>query len=104
MLAYDQVLSQLEKPWEESEVGLLVTRVLAQSPAQIPAFLLKLEAGSLPPAFPEITLVFQKSGTSRVGDPDPNVFGPPGSISQRYGSESRSFPFLIKVLSMLKLC
>ncbi len=47
-----------------------------------------------------------------VGDPDadsqdPYVFGPPGSgsVSQRYGSESwsGSFPFLIKVLSGLKL-
>ncbi len=37
-----------------------------------------------------------------VGDPDPDVFGPPGSgsISQRY--RSGSFPFLIKVLSGLK--
>jgi hypothetical protein len=41
---------------------------------------------------------------SSVGDPDPqdpHVFGPPGSgsISQRYGSGSGSFFFLIKVLS-----
>jgi hypothetical protein len=47
---------------------------------------------------------------SSVGDPDPepdldpqdpHVFGHAGSgsISQRYGSGSRSFPFLIKVLS-----
>ncbi len=37
-----------------------------------------------------------------VGDPDPLVFGPPGSgsIIKRYGSGS--FPFLIKVLSWLK--
>ncbi len=39
-------------------------------------------------------------------DTDPQVFGPPGSgsISKRYGSgfRSRSFPFLIKVLSGLK--
>jgi hypothetical protein len=38
-----------------------------------------------------------------VGDPDPDVFGPPGSGSisqQRY--RSGSFPFLIKVLSELK--
>jgi hypothetical protein len=33
----------------------------------------------------------------RAGDPDPDrqvphVFGPPGSISQRYGSGSGSFP------------
>jgi hypothetical protein len=28
------------------------------------------------------------------------IFGPPGSVSQRYGSGS--FPFLIKVLSVLK--
>ncbi len=39
-----------------------------------------------------------------VGDPDlepdSHVFGPPGSISQRYGSGS--FSFLIKVLSGLK--
>jgi hypothetical protein len=37
-----------------------------------------------------------------IGDPDPHVFGPPGSgsISQRPGS--RSFPFLIKVFSGLK--
>jgi hypothetical protein len=41
-----------------------------------------------------------------VGDPDPHVFGPPGSgsISQRYGSGFGSFPFLIKVLSELKDC
>ncbi len=74
------MLSHLEKPWDESEVGLLVTRVLAQSPAQIPSFLLTLEAGSLPPAFPEQTLVFHKifygSGTSMfLGLPDPLVRG-----------------------------
>jgi hypothetical protein len=36
-------------------------------------------------------------------DPDPHVFGPPGSrpISQRYGSGSGSFPFLIKVIKVL---
>ncbi len=36
-----------------------------------------------------------------VGDPDPHVFRPPGSvsISQRYGSGS--LPFLMKVLSRL---
>jgi hypothetical protein len=41
-----------------------------------------------------------------VGDPDPHVFGPPGSgfISQRYRSGYRSFHFLIKALSGLKLC
>ncbi len=35
---------------------------------------------------------------------DPHVFGPPrsGSISQRYGSRSGSFSFLIDVLSGLK--
>jgi hypothetical protein len=40
----------------------------------------------------------KKSG---VGDPDLDVFGPPGSgsVSQRW---SRSFLFLIKVLSGLK--
>jgi hypothetical protein len=36
-----------------------------------------------------------------VGDPDPHVFGPPESVTQRYGSGSGSFPFLIKVLSGL---
>jgi hypothetical protein len=44
--------------------------------------------------------------TDSVGDPDMQVFGPPGSgsISQRYGSGlgSGSFPFLIKVFSGLK--
>jgi hypothetical protein len=43
-----------------------------------------------------------------VGDPDPDVFEPPGprsgSISQRYGSGSGSVPFLIEVLSGLKDC
>jgi hypothetical protein len=34
-------------------------------------------------------------------DPDPHVLGPPGSISQRYGSGAGSFPFLIKALSGL---
>ncbi len=36
--------------------------------------------------------------------PDPYVFGPAGSgsVSQRYGSGSGSFPFLIKLLSGLK--
>jgi hypothetical protein len=36
--------------------------------------------------------------------PDPYVFGPSGSgsISQRYGSGSGSFPFLTKLLSGLK--
>ena len=46
------------------------------------------------------------SGTVSVGDPDPHVFGPPrsgsGSISQRCGYGSGSFPFLINVLSGLK--
>jgi hypothetical protein len=42
-----------------------------------------------------------------AGDPDPedpHVFGPPGSgsISQKYGSDSGSFPFLKKVLKGLK--
>jgi hypothetical protein len=46
-----------------------------------------------------------------LGDPDPHVFGPPGSgtgsISHRgyesgSGSISGSFPFLIKVLSVLR--
>jgi hypothetical protein len=39
---------------------------------------------------------------SSVWDPDPDVFGPPGSgsISQRFGSGS--FPFLIQVLNGLK--
>jgi hypothetical protein len=48
---------------------------------------------------------FKPRGNS-VGNPDPHVFGPPksGSISQRYGSWSGSFPFLIKVLSGLKQC
>jgi hypothetical protein len=46
-----------------------------------------------------------------IGDPDPDlnyphVFGPrgSGSISQRYGSGSGSFPFLLKVLIGLKDC
>jgi hypothetical protein len=42
----------------------------------------------------------------QFGDPDPLVFGPPGSgsVSQRYesGLGSGSFPFLIKMLSGLK--
>jgi hypothetical protein len=40
-----------------------------------------------------------------IGDPDPqdpHVFGPSGSFSQRYGSGSGSFTFLVKVLSGLK--
>ncbi len=39
-----------------------------------------------------------------VGDPepDPHVFGPPGSISRRDGSGTGSFPFSMKVLSGLK--
>ncbi len=42
------------------------------------------------------------SGSVEDQDPDPPVFGPPGSgsFSQRYGSGS--FPFLIKVLNRLK--
>jgi hypothetical protein len=46
-----------------------------------------------------------------IGDPDPDpqdphVFGPrgSGSISQRHGSGSESFPFLLKVLFGLKDC
>jgi hypothetical protein len=53
------------------------------------------------------------TGKSSVGDPDPepdpdpqdlHVSETPGSrsISQRFGSGSGSFPFLIKVLSGLK--
>ncbi len=42
-----------------------------------------------------------------VWDPNPDqkhphVFGPPGSVSQRYGSGS--FPFLIKMLAKLNFC
>jgi hypothetical protein len=39
-----------------------------------------------------------------IGDLDPHVFGPSGSISQRYrsGSGSGIFPFIIIVLSGLK--
>jgi hypothetical protein len=38
---------------------------------------------------------------ANIGDPDPDIFGPPGSgsISQRYGSGS--FPFLIRSEKML---
>ena len=45
--------------------------------------------------------VLAKLPLSSVWDPDPPVFGPPGygSISQRYGSGSGSFPFLINVFS-----
>jgi hypothetical protein len=37
-------------------------------------------------------------------EPDPHVFGPPGSgsISRRYGSGSDSIPFLLNVLSGLQ--
>jgi hypothetical protein len=46
---------------------------------------------------------------SSVGDPDlqdPHVFGPSGSISQRYGSGSGSgsSPFPIKEFSRVKYC
>ncbi len=63
---------------------------------------------ALLPGAEKITLL------SSIGDPDPHVFGPPGSgsgsINQSsevpYGSgsssESGTFPFLIKVLSGLK--
>jgi hypothetical protein len=37
-----------------------------------------------------------------VVDPDPHVCGPSGSTSQRYGSGSGNFLFLIKMLSRLK--
>jgi hypothetical protein len=39
---------------------------------------------------------------TNVGDPDPHVFGPPGSgsISQKYGSGS--LPLVVKVLNVLK--
>jgi hypothetical protein len=40
--------------------------------------------------------------STSVGDPDPHVFGPPGSRSIRQRSGSESFPFLIKMLSELK--
>jgi hypothetical protein len=51
--------------------------------------------------------MFMNILASHVGDPDlqdPHVFVPlgSGSISQRYGSVSGSFPFLIKMLSRLK--
>ncbi len=51
---------------------------------------------------------FQFLLSGSVGDPDPEpdppVFRPPGSrsISQRYGSGSGSFPFLLTVLSGVK--
>jgi hypothetical protein len=42
------------------------------------------------------------SSLGSVGDPDPHVFGPPGSVFIRQRCGSGSFPFLIKVLSGLK--
>jgi hypothetical protein len=50
------------------------------------------------------SLGFLVAESSSVGDPDPHVFGPPGSgsTSLRYRSGSGSFPFLIKVFSGLK--
>jgi hypothetical protein len=42
------------------------------------------------------------AGDSETDPQDPHVFGPSGSISQRYGSGSGSFPFFIKVLSGMK--
>jgi hypothetical protein len=48
--------------------------------------------------FHDLILKISYAFTTSVGDPepDPNVFGRPGSgsISQRYGSGSGSFPFL----------
>jgi hypothetical protein len=53
----------------------------------------------------KISIANQKSRLlSSVENPDPHVYGPSvsGSISQRCGSGSGSFPFLIKVLTGLK--
>ena len=47
-----------------------------------------------------VLLIVRLSGS--VGDPDPHVLGPSGSTSQRYGSGSGNFLFLIKMLSRLK--
>jgi hypothetical protein len=62
------------------------------------------EAEARVPVHPQITSprFYQWGSGSALGHPDPHVFGHPGSGSfiQRYGS--RSFPFLIKVLSGLK--
>jgi hypothetical protein len=42
---------------------------------------------------------------TKLPDPDPHGFGPPGSgSSKRFGSGSGSFPFIIQVLSGLKDC
>jgi hypothetical protein len=55
-----------------------------------------------------VLINYSKLNRNQRWDPDPHVFGPPGSgsISQMYGSGSgsdfRSFPFLINVLSRLK--
>ncbi len=51
--------------------------------------------------------IYVINGSFVESDPqDSHIFGPPvsGSISQRYGSGSESFPFLIKLLSGLKDC
>jgi hypothetical protein len=54
----------------------------------------------------EINIAQMINNNISVGDPDLDlhVCGPPGSgsICQRYGSGSGSFPFLLKVLSGLK--
>jgi hypothetical protein len=65
--------------------------------------------GSRYGTFKPIFEMFQMKESS-VGnpdpEPDPHVFGTPGSgsICQRCGSGSGSFPFLINVLSGLKKC
>jgi hypothetical protein len=68
-------------------------------------FIVALQQGA---GFPVI-IFHQNKLQASVGDPDPqdlHVFGPPGSgfgsISQRCGSGTGSFSFLINVLSELK--
>jgi hypothetical protein len=50
-------------------------------------------------------LKLDKEPVLRDPDPDPNVFWPPGSvsISQRHGSGSGSFPFLITANKACKI-
>ncbi len=52
-----------------------------------------------------VLLIVRLPVSGSVGDPDPqdpHVFGPSGSTSQRYGSGSGNFLFLINMLSRLK--
>jgi hypothetical protein len=97
LIASSEPSSRLESAQNETDMGENVDRPATDSGKAAKTALLS-RIFSKPPSGKYLTAL-RSVGDS---DPDPHVFGPPGSgsVRQRYGSGS--FPLLIKVLSGLK--